>query len=60
MTAEEFADRFDISVRAAKIRLEEIQRMQRRRSGEKRPLPSGVLEFLQNARKKGFKVTSID
>ena len=60
MTPEELAERFDIGLSAAKIRVEEIERMRRRKSGTKRPLPPGVLEFLRDARKRGMKVTSID
>jgi hypothetical protein len=60
MNPEELAERFDIGLGAARIRVEEIERMQRRKSGNKRPLPPGVLAFLRDARKKGLKVTSID
>jgi hypothetical protein len=60
MTPEELADRFDLSLSAARIRLQEIERMQRRRAGTKRPLPRGVLEYLKEAQKKGLRVSSID
>jgi len=60
MTAEELADRFDISVTAARIRLQELERAERKRLGISRPLPSSVVKFLKDAKKKGYKVTSID
>lgn len=59
MTAEELAERFDLSISAARIRLKEIERIRRRKTGEKRPLPSGVLKYLEESRKKGFEVTSL-
>jgi hypothetical protein len=60
MSPEELAERFDISVSAARIRLEEIQRMRRRKNGTKRPLPAGVLAFLKAAKRRGLRVTSLD
>ena len=60
MTPEELAERFDISISAARIRLDEIERMRRRKDGIKRPLPPGVIEFLRAARKRGQRVTSLD
>jgi hypothetical protein len=60
VTAEDLAERFDIGIGAARIRLEELERMRRRKKGVKRPLPPGVLQFLRDARKKGMVVTSID
>jgi hypothetical protein len=51
MTHEELAERFDISVTAAQIRLQEIERMQRQKTGTKRPLPRGVVEYLRNAQR---------
>jgi hypothetical protein len=59
MTAEEIADRFDISVRAAKIRLEELERMQRRKEGTTRPLPKSIIDFLRDAKRKGHVVRSL-
>jgi len=54
MTAEELAERFDISISAAKIRLQELERMERRKTGRKRQLPQSVVEFLREAEKKGI------
>lgn len=59
MTHEELAERFDISVTAAQIRLQEIERMQRQKTGTKRPLPRGVVEYLRNAQRKGLRITSL-
>jgi hypothetical protein len=47
MTPEEIADRFDISISAAKIRIQEIARIQRKRDGVARLLPPSVVEFLK-------------
>jgi hypothetical protein len=60
VSPEELAERFDISITAARIRLEEIQRMGRRKNGTKRPLPAGVLAFLKDAKKRGLPITSLD
>lgn len=60
MTPEEIAKRFDISISAATLRCQELERMRRRRDGIKRPLPAGVVEFLKSAQKRGLKVTSLD
>jgi len=60
MTPEELAERFDISISAARIRLEELEKMNRRRLGTKRELPQGILDFLRDAKKSGHTITSID
>jgi hypothetical protein len=60
MTAEELSDRFDISLTAARIRLQELERAKRKRLGIRRPLPSSVVEYLQDAKKKGYRITSLD
>jgi hypothetical protein len=54
MTAEELADRFDISLAAARIRVEEINKMRRRRSGGKRQLPPSVIKYLDEAAARGI------
>jgi len=59
MTPEELADRFDISLHAATIRIEELERMRRRKLGIKRPLPAGVRAFLNDAKKAGYRITSL-
>lgn len=60
MTAEELADRFDINISVARIRLQEMERKKRRAQGIKRPIPKSVVEFLQNAKDKGYRITSLD
>jgi hypothetical protein len=60
MTAEELAEKFDLSISAARIRLVEIERIQRRRSGLKREIPSKVRDYLEVAKLRGFAVTSLD
>jgi len=60
MTPEEISERFDISIVAARIRAEELDRMRRRRLGIKRPLPPGVRAYLEKAKKAGYRVTSLD
>jgi hypothetical protein len=60
MTPEEIAERFDISISAAKIRAPELERIRRISKGIKRPLPKSIIEFLQDAKKKGHRVTSLD
>ncbi|MEI8275238.1 MAG: hypothetical protein WCG00_04500 [Hyphomicrobiales bacterium] len=58
--AEEIARRFDISLQAAKIRVEELARIERSKTGGLRPLPPGVSEFLKEQKRKGFKVSRAD
>lgn len=59
MTPKEIAQRFDISLPSAKIRAEEIARLSRRQTGELRPLPPGVEEFLRSQKRLGFTVKSV-
>lgn len=59
-TAEEIAQRFQVSEFAARIRLEELLRSQRRKEGIKRPAPNAVREFLLEARNRGMKIKSLD
>lgn len=60
MTPEELAERFDISLPAARIRFDEIERMRRRRNGTKRPLPASIEEFLRAAQQRGQTVKSLN
>jgi hypothetical protein len=60
MTPEELADRFDISLNAATIRIQELERMRRRKLGIKRPLPAGVRAYLTDAKKAGYRIVSLD
>lgn len=59
-TAEELASRFNVSLTAARIRKDELERLYRREHQIKRPLPQGVLNYLRDAKKKGFDVKSIE
>jgi hypothetical protein len=60
MTPEEIAEHFDISLSAAKIRAPELERLRRLAQGIKRPLPASIVEFLQEAKRKGHRITSLD
>jgi hypothetical protein len=60
LTPEQIADRFDISLSAARIRAEELDRMASRALGKKRPLPASIADFLRDQKRKGFNVTSVD
>lgn len=60
LTPAEIAKRFDISFAAAEVRAKELARMQRQASGQLRPLPDSVVEFLLAQKRKGFAVTSVD
>ena len=60
-TAEDIASRFGMSLTAAILRKEEVDRIRRRRRGELRPLPASVKELLRNARDQGFPIqTQLD
>ncbi len=60
-SAEDIASRFGMSLTAAILRKEEVDRIRRRRRGELRPLPASVKELLRNARDKGFPIqTQLD
>jgi Zn-dependent peptidase ImmA (M78 family) len=59
-TVNDLRRRFNLSHEAAKRRLEEFERIYRRRNGIRRPLPPGVVDFLEEQRRKGYKVTSLD
>jgi FMN phosphatase YigB (HAD superfamily) len=60
MNPEEISKKFDISLPAAKIRAEELARVARVKTGELRPLPPGVLKFLRDQKRKGFRIISLD
>jgi Zn-dependent peptidase ImmA (M78 family) len=60
-SAEKLASMFGLSLTAAILRKEEVDRIRRRRRGELRPLPASVKEMLRNARDKGFPIqTQLD
>lgn len=60
MSLVEICSRFNLSKEAAKRRLEEFDRIYRRRNGIRRPLPLGVIDFLTEQKRKGYKVESLD
>ncbi|SOC25247.1 ImmA/IrrE family metallo-endopeptidase [Stappia indica] len=55
-SALELEQTFNISRQAAEIRHEEISKIRRVERKEQRPLPEGVVNFLQEAKKRGRKV----
>jgi hypothetical protein len=59
LTPEEIAERFDMSLPAARVRAKELARIQRRANGRLRPLPQSVEDFLRDQQQKGFRVTSV-
>ena len=60
MTAKDIAERFDISLKAAQVRLHEFERQSRIKSGKLRPLPQSIVSYLVEARKQGHRITSIN
>lgn len=56
---QELVDRFQVSISAAEIAFERIQRLNRRDSGEKRKPPAIVIDFLEEYRRRGHKIYSI-
>jgi len=59
ITAEQLEKRFGLSRPAARLRLEEMARIFRRRHQLLRPLPTGVIDFLAARRAEGHSVTSL-
>jgi hypothetical protein len=59
LTPEEIADRFDISLPAARVRAKELARIHRRTNGEMRQLPQNIVDFLKDQQQKGFRVTTL-
>ena len=51
MTVQQISAKFGISTGVAKIRLEQVQRMNRLENGERREIPDFVKEFLNDAKK---------
>ena len=49
--------KFGLSSQAAEIRFAEIEKCRRVTEGVKRPLPAGVIDFLNESRKKGYKLS---
>jgi hypothetical protein len=59
-SADAIAERFRLSRTAAESRLKEFERIYRAKNGISRPLPPGIVDFLQAQKRKGYKVTSVD
>jgi hypothetical protein len=59
MTASDISARFGLNREAAEKRLKEFERIYRQRNGLARPLPPGIIDFLQAQKRKGYPVTSI-
>jgi Zn-dependent peptidase ImmA (M78 family) len=60
-TPETIAERFGISAEAACIRHAEVRAMSERASRRERPLPSVVVDYLREARRRGFEIrTDLD
>jgi hypothetical protein len=59
VTANDISARFGLSRDAAERRLKEFERIYRRRKGLPRPLPPGVIDFLQAQKRKGYPVTTV-
>jgi Zn-dependent peptidase ImmA (M78 family) len=60
MSTMDIQERFGLSRPAAIKRLEEFERMFRRKHGIPRQLPPGIIDFLAKQKRKGFPVTSLD
>jgi hypothetical protein len=60
LTPEEIAERFDISLSAAKVRASELARINRRATKQLRQLPGSIAEYLRDQKRKGFRVTNVD
>ena len=55
-TVDDIVDRFGISFEAAMIRKGEFDAFQRRASGQRRQLPSVVVDYLKDAQRRGVKL----
>jgi Zn-dependent peptidase ImmA (M78 family) len=60
MSVEDIQERFRLSRPAAVKRVQEFERMYRRKHGIPRPLPAGIIDFLAAQKRKGYPVTSLD
>lgn len=60
-TIEDIQRQHALSLESALLRKDEVDRIRRRRSGELRPLPESIKEFLRDARGKGIPIrTNLD
>lgn len=59
-TVDDLRRRFGLGAEAATRRLEEFRRLFRRQHGIRRALPPGIIDFLAEQRRKGYRVKSLD
>jgi Zn-dependent peptidase ImmA (M78 family) len=60
-SAKDIASQFSMSLTAAILRKEEVDRIRRQRRGQLRPLPESIKELLRNAGDQGFPIqTQLD
>lgn len=57
-SAEDIALKFQVSAKAADIAFERVQAARRRQSGERRRSPDSVIDFLQEAKRRGHPIRS--
>jgi hypothetical protein len=55
-TVEDIVSTFGLSQQAAAIRKDEIEGIRRRRRGEPRPLPQSIVDYLKEAKRRGYPV----
>ena len=55
-TVEEIVSKFGLSQQAAAIRKDEIEAIRRRRRGEPRPLPQSIVDYLKEAKRRGYPI----
>jgi hypothetical protein len=58
-SVEDLERKFPLGYTAAQIRWRDLQAHMRRKTGKTRPLPSGVIDFLNDQKRKGYDVKSI-
>jgi hypothetical protein len=59
-STDELCQRFQVSREAADIRKGELEARARREAGIKRDLPASVIDYLEVAKSRGLRVTSLD
>jgi Zn-dependent peptidase ImmA (M78 family) len=58
--ADDIEQRFNLSTEAAQIRWEQLQAHRRKATGERRPLPPDVVDFLKEMRRLGNPIRSLE
>lgn len=59
VSVQDLSDRFQVSIAAAEIAFERIQKIKRRKNGEKRNPPAVVIDLLEEFHRRGYKINSI-